>query len=268
MHLNFRTGFLVLPLALMISTSIAFAKKPIYTEIEVGDGGSISGIIKFEGQVPPPVIVNLKNEKNSDFCLENAGPNKEGELLLHHVEVNDKKLKDAVIFIQNITQGKPWGGKTLEIHFKNCKAFPKVDVVRKTPRILTNNLVTIENHDKGVLHNPKGFSIGETTRKIFFKKWLLNKGAKVDVTKSMKHLKRNRDSHFYIECEQHLWMSVSTKVVWNPYNDVSKNDGSFKIDQIPPGHYKVVVWHPYIGEKTTEVDISSGKNTQLELTLP
>ena len=113
-----------------------------------------------------------------------------------------------------------------------------------------------------------GFSIGEKTRKIFFKKWLLNKGAKVDVTKSMRHLKKKRDSHFYIECEQHLWMSVSTKVVWNPYHDVSKDNGSFKVDQIPPGHYKVIVWHPYIGEKTTEVEISSGKNSQLELTLP
>ena len=268
MHKNFKIGFLVLPLALIVSTSIAFAKKPQYTETEVSNGGSISGTIRFEGQVPPPASVNLKNEKNSDFCMENAGPNKDGELLIQHVEANGGKLKDAVIFIQNIKQGKPWADKTLEIHFKNCKAFPKVDVVRKTPRILSNNLVTIENHDKGVLHNPKGYSIGDKTRKIFFKKWLLNKGAKVDVTKSMRHLNKERDSHFYIECEQHLWMSVSTKVVWNPYHDVSKNDGSFKIDQIPPGHYKIVVWHPYIGEKTTEVDISSGKNAQLKLTLP
>lgn len=268
MHKNLKIGFLVLPLALIVSASIAFAKKPKYTEVEVSNGGSISGTIKFEGQVPPPVIVNLKNEKNSDFCLENASPNKDGELLIQHIEVKDGKLKDAVIFIQSIKEGKPWGNKALQIHFKNCQAFPKVDVVRKTPRIVTSNLVTIENHDKGVLHNPMGFSIGEKTRKIFFKKWLLNKGAKVDVTKSLRHLKKEQDSHFYIECEQHLWMSVSTKVIWNPYHDISKNDGSFKIDQIPPGHYKVVVWHPYIGEKATEVDISSGKNTQLELSLP
>jgi hypothetical protein len=268
MHKKFKTVFLVVPLALIVSVSIAFAKKPKYTEIEVGNGGSISGTIKFEGQVPPPVSVNLNNEKNSEFCLENANPTKQGELLLHHVEVKNEKLKDAVIFIQNIVKGKSWDDKTLEIHFKNCQAFPKVDVVRKTPRVLTNNLVTIENHDVGVLHNPMGFSIGEKTRKIFFKKWLLNKGAKVDVTKSMRHLKKKQDSHFYIECEQHLWMSVSTKVVWNPYHDVSKSDGSFKIDQIPPGHYKIVVWHPYVGKTTTEIDISAGKNTSLELTLP
>ena len=76
MNTNFKTVFLVLPLALIVSSSIAFAKKPQYTEIEVGNGSSISGTIKFEGQVPPPVSVNLKNEKNSEFCLENANPNK------------------------------------------------------------------------------------------------------------------------------------------------------------------------------------------------
>lgn len=268
MHKFFKTGFWVLPLALIVSTSIAFARKAEYTEVKVDNGGSISGSVKFKGTVPPPVAVNLKNEKNPEFCLENAASNKQGELLIQHVEVKDGSLMDAVVYIQNIDKGKSWTDEPLEIHFKNCQTSPKVAVVRKTPKMAGKNLVTIENHDAGVLHNPKGFSIGEKTRKIFFKKWLLNKGAKVDVSKSMKHLNKERDSHFYIECEQHLWMSVSTKVVWNPYHDISKKDGSFKIDQIPPGHYKVVVWHPYVGEKTTEIDISAGGNNPLELTLP
>lgn len=268
MHTNLKTCFWVLPLALIVSTSIAFAKKPQYTETEVINGGSISGTVIYKGPVPAPVSVNLKDEKNSEFCIENASPNEKGELLIQHVEVKDGNLKDAVVFIQDIKKGKPWADKTMEIHFKNCLAFPKVAVIRKTPKSLKSNLVTIENHDAGVLHNPMGFSIRKSTRKIFFKKWLLNKGAKVDVTKTLQLLKKERDSHFYIECEQHLWMSVSSKVVWNPYQSISKDDGSFNIDQIPPGHYRVMVWHPYIGEKTIEVDISSGSNTQLELTLP
>ena len=59
-----------------MSTSIAFAKKPQYTKIDVTNGGSLSGIVSFKGEVPPPVSVHLKNEKNSEFCLENANPNK------------------------------------------------------------------------------------------------------------------------------------------------------------------------------------------------
>jgi len=268
MQKKFKFSFWILPLVLTMSISIAFAKKPQYTKMDVTNGGSLSGIVLFKGEVPPPVSVHLKNEKNSEFCLENANPNKNGELLIQHVEVKDGYLKDAVISIEDIKTGKRWVKDRMKIQFKNCQAFPKVGVIQKSPKRVTTNLVTIENHDAGVLHNPKGYSIGEKTRKIFFKKWLLNKGAKVDVTKSLKLLKKDRDFHFYVECEQHLWMSVSSKVVWNPYHDISKDDGSFKMNQIPPGHYKIVVWHPYVGEKTVEVDISSGTNTQLELTLP
>ncbi len=267
MHKNFKIGW-ILPLVLVMSTSIAFAKRPHYNEMEVAGGGSLTGTVVFKGQVPAPVRVNLKNEKNSEFCLENAKPNAQGELFLQHVEVEGGNLKDAVVFIQGIKKGKPWVKGGLDVHFRDCLAFPKVAVVRKPKKTITRNFLTIENHDAGVLHNPKGFSIRGNTRKIFFKKWLLNKGAKVDVTRSLKFVKKERDSHFYIECEQHLWMSVSSKIVWNPYHDISKNDGSFKIDQIPPGHYKVTVWHPYIGEKTTEVDISAGADTQLQLTFP
>jgi hypothetical protein len=268
MHIKFKISFWVLPLILAISTSIAFAKRPKYTEIEIPNGGSISGVVKLNGPVPPPVSVNLNNQKNSEFCIKNANPNEQGELIIHHVETSDGNLKDAVVFIQGIEKGKSWDKNTLEIEFKDCLAFPKVTVIRKTPRTVIRNLIAIENYDAGILHNPKGFSIGEKTRKIFFKKWLLNKGARVDVTKSLQFVKKERDSHFYIECEQHPWMSVSSKIVWNPYHDVSKEDGAFKIDQIPPGQYKVVVWHPYVGEKTMTVDISSGSNTKLDLTLP
>ena len=129
-------------------------------------------------------------------------------------------------------------------------------------------MLTISNHDEGVLHNPKGFSIGVTTRKFFFKKWLLNKGTRVDVTKSLRKLKHKRDTHFYVECEQHLWMSVSSRVVWNPYYDISARKGSFEIGQIPAGTYRVVIWHPYVGEKSVEVKIDPDKETALNISLP
>ena len=268
MHKKFKIGFWVLPLILVVSTSTVFAKRAKYTEVEVTNGGSITGVVKFKGEMPPQVSVNLNNEKNSEFCLEAADTNEKGELLINNIEIKDESLKDAVVFIEHIEEGKPWAKRALKIDFKNCQAFPKTAVIRKTPKTKTRSLVVIENHDSGVLHNPMGFSIGEKTRKIFFKKWLLNKGARVDVSKSLKFIKKERDSHFYIECEQHLWMSVSSRVVWNPYSDISKKDGSFKIDQIPPGHYRVIVWHPYIGEKAIEVDKSSGGTPQLDLTLP
>ena len=76
MQKKFKISFWILPLVLTMSASIAFAKKPQYTKMDVTNGGSLSGTVLFKGEVPPPVSVHLKNEKNSEFCLENANPNK------------------------------------------------------------------------------------------------------------------------------------------------------------------------------------------------
>lgn len=259
---------LILALIFVFAVSPVSAKRSKYVEDSVSDGGIISGTITFKGKVPAPVKVDLKAGKNSEFCLEHASPNKAGELLLRHVEVDQGFLKDAVVFIENLEKGKPWSKGAVNIHFKNCQPYPKVAVIRKPLKFEDSGLLTIENHDEGVLHNPKGYSIGASTRKTWFKKFLLNKGSKVDVTKALRHLKKNRDTHFYIECEQHLWMSVSSRIVWNPYYDISRPNGSFRLDQVPPGTYKVVVWHPYVGEKSIEVTVSAGKKTEIEVSFP
>ena len=42
--------------------------------------------------------------------------------------------------------------------------------------------------------------------------------------------------------EQARWLAVET-----PYYALTGKDGRFKITGVPPGTYKMVVWHPYIG---------------------
>ena len=34
------------------------------------------------------------------------------------------------------------------------------------------------------------------------------------------------------------------------------------------GTYKVVIWHPYVGEKSLEVTVSAGKTAKIEASLP
>jgi hypothetical protein len=251
----------------MLTVSPAHAKKQWYQNVSV-DGGALEGTVKFEGILPPPVKVKLEDAKNAAFCIKHAPVDDQNRLLLQHVEVENGYIKDAVIFLDGIRQGKPWKNKVLKIDFKNCQSFPKVVTISRPPKKSISNMLIVRNYDSGVLHNPKGYSLGEKSKKILFKKWLLNKGAQVDVTKSLNYFKRGRDTHFFIECEQHPWMTSSARIVWNPYYTLSSKNGSFEIDSIPPGVHKITVWHPYIGEKTIEVNIEKGKKTKIDLTLP
>ncbi len=53
------------------------------------------------------------------------------------------------------------------------------------------------------------------------------------------------------------------KVLKNPYYAISAPDGSYSIDDIPPGEYKVVVWHSELGEMKKKIKIEAGKSVDL-----
>lgn len=49
----------------------------------------------------------------------------------------------------------------------------------------------------------------------------------------------------------HAWAFAAE----NPYVAMTREDGSFSIDGLPPGGYELKAWHPVLGEKTIGVSI-------------
>lgn len=58
-----------------------------------------------------------------------------------------------------------------------------------------------------------------------------------------------------VKCNQHPWMKAYIGVVANPFFAVSRPDGSFEIQGVPPGTYTLVAWHEKLGEKTAQVKV-------------
>jgi hypothetical protein len=52
---------------------------------------------------------------------------------------------------------------------------------------------------------------------------------------------------FVMQCGFHAYMESWGLAMENPYYATSDKDGHFAISDIPPGTYKMVIWHPYIG---------------------
>ena len=238
-----------------------------YEETTVSDGGSISGVIHFSGKAPAPIMEDLNKGKNVEFCATHPDT-REGNIRPRvKVVVTDGKLKDTVVFIQNIEKGKAWPTAVTNFDFKTCDIFPKVSVVRKTPKGMKTGLFTITNHDPEILHNPHGYSVAGASRKTLFNKPLPSKGDVADVTKSFKRFKPKKDKHFFLQCDQHNFMEADARVVWNPYHSISGADGAFKIDQIPAGKYWVTAWHPYMGEVSREVIVPGGADAKANFEL-
>jgi hypothetical protein len=242
-------------LTVAASQSLA-AKKPKYEGGAAGKG-SISGTISLKGEPMAPIMEDLSKGKNVEFCVTHPDT-KDGIRPRLKVIANGGKLKEAVVFIENIAKGKDWSTDVINFDFKTCDIFPKVSIVRKTPKGVKTGLFTITNNDAEILHNPHGYSVKGASRKTLFNKPLPSQGDVADVTKSYKRFKQKKDKHFFLQCDQHNYMEADARIVWNPYYSISGDDGSFKIDGIPAGKYKVTAWHPYAGETSTEVTVGDG----------
>ncbi|QPJ61040.1 MAG: carboxypeptidase regulatory-like domain-containing protein [Candidatus Nitronauta litoralis] len=236
----------------------AFAKKQKYKAGKVDGGGSISGMVTLKGDPPPAIMEDLNKGKNVEFCATHPDTKEGGIRPRHKVMADGGKLQGAVVFIENIKEGKAWEYKGTNFDFKTCDIFPKITVVRKTEKKeMAKDFVnvSITNQDPDILHNPHGYAVKGANRKTLFNKPLPSKGDVANVTKNLKRLK---DDHFFLQCDQHNYMEADARVVWNPYYMVTGADGTFKLTDVPAGKYKVTAWHPYVGEVTSEVTVAGG----------
>jgi plastocyanin len=71
-----------------------------------------------------------------------------------------------------------------------------------------------------------------------------------------------------IGCDFHPWMSSVLLVVDTPFAALTKADGSFALEGLKPGTYKVKVWHETLGRSEAELVVKDdGTSAPLEIKL-
>jgi plastocyanin len=68
-------------------------------------------------------------------------------------------------------------------------------------------------------------------------------------------------------CNVHAEMSAYVLVLENPYFSVTGKDGVFKIENVPPGTYKVSAWHEKLRTVTHDVTVEAGKAANVDYNL-
>ncbi len=64
-------------------------------------------------------------------------------------------------------------------------------------------------------------------------------------------------------CNVHAEMSAFVVVIDNPYFGVTEKDGSFRIENVPPGAYRLKTWHEKLRSVEQEVKVESGKTVEV-----
>ncbi len=69
-------------------------------------------------------------------------------------------------------------------------------------------------------------------------------------------------------CNIHSDMSAIVMVFDHRYFAVPDADGSFEIDSVPPGTWRVNAWHERIGATSQSLQVDAGGTTRVEFTVP
>jgi plastocyanin len=217
-----------LMLAAMVVALTATSAQAAYEAVEVKDGGTLTGVVRFGGT--PPRLAPLAVNKNREVC----GEQKPSEAL---VVGTAGGVKGSVVLIEGVGRGKkPTGDVVLDNH--------KCLFVSHVSGVGVGDKVRVKNSDT-ILHNTHGF-MGKPT---VFNLALPNKDQMVDITRRL-----GKPGVVRILCDAHPHMFAWMVVHDSPYVAVTDEHGAFKIDHIPPGTYKVTMWHEGFRAKGVDKD--------------
>jgi plastocyanin len=69
-----------------------------------------------------------------------------------------------------------------------------------------------------------------------------------------------------VKCNVHPWMRGYFAVLNTNHYDVTKDDGSFKLPNLPPGKYTLTAWHEDYGTQTADVTITGDETKDVNFT--
>jgi carboxypeptidase family protein len=200
-------------------------------------GGRILGVIQVEGGLPqlePPKIT-----KDKDVCKD--VPN---ESLLVGAE---RGLQNAVVTLEGTPKEAASAVKpayaVFRLNNQGCRFVPHVIVMQ------SHDELEIGNADP-ILHTARALP------------------AQVDVglypgRAVRKEIGAPPAGPVRITCEIHPWMGAYVFLTDNPYYAVTDVHGEYEIDNVPPGKYRVKIWHELLGTQIGTVVVTAGKSTEL-----
>ena len=220
-----------------------------YQEIEIKNGGTLQGKTSLKGSIPQPRVYHLVLFPNLDMCAEVDTDDNMNRVLFDFKIDKQKGLKDVVISLDKVESGKPFVDKPINILSENCKFSPDVSVIRQ------GGTFFVDNQD-AVMHNSQVYQKKQG-------KILLNIPIPAEEISEGKVVFKKHYKIFQMICGMHEFMQTWGFRVQNPYYFKTNVDGNYKIDNIPPGEYKVNAWHYLMKIQSKTIKVVEGETIDL-----
>lgn len=212
-----------------------------YEGSPVATGGTIVGEVKLAGDIPGPKKIVI--DKDVEVC----GKERLSEALI--VSKASRGVQYAVISLVGVKKGRVWdkpkGG--VELVQKDCRFMPHVLVVPE------QGTVDIINDDP-MTHNIHTFSIENAAINKAQPKTLRKISIAMEVSET-----------FRVQCDIHKFMTGWFVVADHPYYVLTDAEGRFTLKDVPPGTYKLQIWHETLGVQTKEVTVKPKEETRVTI---
>ncbi|MGE3151614.1 MAG: carboxypeptidase-like regulatory domain-containing protein [Nitrospiraceae bacterium] len=247
-----------------------------YEEITVSDGGTVTGVVTLDGKVPKPKGYNLTTLPDPFYCGRISDG--AGWRILQPFQVGPGgEFRDVVVYLEGIEKGKPFEDTGIpQIEAKDCLFVPFTTVVRDS------QTVTVVNMDP-VMHDIQAYETSHLGPRVLFNvplpmnpqhprelkdrtdAGLYHRHMAGAPMKQLVNLSKGRRI-FVMQCGFHAYMESWGLAVMNPYFAKTDERGRFTLSDVPPGTYKLVVWHPYV-RSATERTVTIGPKEKVDVTI-
>jgi plastocyanin len=207
-------------------------------KVNAAGEGKITGTVKLDGAAPHMKGIDMSKDP---YCVKqhaNDTPHLEGVVV-----GASGGLDNVVLYISDWSGAAQTSTEVPVFNQKNCMYTPHVLAVDagQTFKVTTSDQTT---HNIHPLPNPLTGNIP----------WNQSQppGA-APIEKSWKNVEV-----IPVKCNIHPWMNGWHVVVKGPYATTDEN-GSYTINNVPPGSYTVTAWQEVYGTQTQKVTVAAGK---------
>jgi plastocyanin len=210
----------------------------VYFKVDPSEAGSIHGKVQFTGKAPAAKRISMDAEEECKALHKT--PVMEQKVVV----AKDGGLANVFVYVKAGLEGKTFApvAESVVLEQRGCQFIPRVLAIRAGQVLAVKNSDPVSHNIHPMPKNNRDWNQQQPPQAPD----LQRKFARTDVM-------------IPVKCNIHNWMRAYIGVVENPYFAITKENGEFSLDTLPPGQYTLAAWHESFGEQTASITAKKGE---------